>query len=211
MSDHDARPEADADDLLARFPAEVEPPAGLRDQVVEALRAQGLVRPTSTSRQPFAYWALTAAAAALAFLGGRASASGPSPVSRAITDASATPGLAVPEGRSAWAFLLFEDGRFDAGDLSPDEVARTYDSWARAAAAQGVVILAEKFADEETILVGGTETTRPVGLGAPPGMLGGIFVVAAPTRAAAIAVARETPHHELGGIVLVREIDRAPR
>jgi hypothetical protein len=211
MSDHHARPETDADDLLARVPAEVEPPAALRDQVVGSLRAQGLLRGTPTSSPSFAYWALTAAAAVLAFLGGRASANDASPIPPDLAVAPATPGLAVPEGSSAWALLLFEDGRFDAGDQSPEVVARTYDAWARVAAARGFLILAEKFADEETLLVDGEATTRPVGFVIPPGMLGGMFVVVAPTREAALALARETPHHEMGGIVLMREFDRTSR
>jgi hypothetical protein len=53
--------------------------------------------------------------------------------------------------------------------------------------------------------------TRPLSIMPPPGMLGGMFVVAAPDREAAVALARETPHHALGGIVVVREIDRMPR
>jgi hypothetical protein len=214
MRDQDPLPHGDDDDLLAGMPAEVEPPAELRAQVVDALRAQGLVRGARAPRVPLAYWALSAAAVLAAFLAGRASGDGLTPrvpEAREIAVVSGTPGLAIPEGSSAWAFLLYEDGRFDAGDRRPDEVARAYDAWGRAAAARGVMLLGEKFSDEETLLVGGEARSRPLGVVAPPGTLGGIFIVAAPTREAALALARETPHHEMGGMVLMREIDRVPR
>lgn len=107
--------------------------------------------------------------------------------------------------------MLYEDGRFDPGESTPDEVARAYGAWARAAAAQGVMLMAEKFSDEETLLVDGEARARPFGVDEPPGVLGGVFVVAAPTREAALALARETPHHEMGGIVVLREIGRGPR
>lgn len=214
MTDHDPVLDGDADDLLAGMPAEVEPPAELRAQVVDALRAQGLVRGAAVPRTPLAYWALSATAVLVAFLAGRASADGfPSGAREApeIAVAPGIPGLAIPEGSSAWAFLLYEDARFDAEGLSPDEVARVYDAWGRAATARGVMLMGEKFSDEETLLVGGEAITRPLGFASAPGMLGGIFVVAAPTREAALALARETPHHEMGGIVLMREIDRQRR
>jgi hypothetical protein len=214
MTDHDPLSDRDAGDLLGGMPAEVEPPAELRAEVVDALRAQGLVRRASAPRTPLVYWALSATAVLVAFLAGRASADGltpGAPEAPEIAVARGTPGLAIPEGSSAWAFLLYEDGRFDAGELSPDEVARAYDAWARAATESGVMLMGEKFSDEETLLVGGEATTRPLDFTGPPGMLGGIFVVAAPTREAALALASETPHHEMGGIVLMREIDREPR
>lgn len=214
MSDHGPRPEYDADELLGGVPAEIEPPAGLRHQVVGALRAQGLVRETPTSWPPVPYWLLTVAATVMAFLGGRASANGVLPQSGdapEIAVATGAPGLTIPVGSSAWVFLLYEDERFDAADRSPAEIARSYEAWARRSAERGIMLLAEKFADTETLLVQGEATTRPLGLAVPPGMLGGMFVVAAPTREAALALARETPHHDLGGIVLMREIDRASR
>ena len=213
MKDDDILPDGDADDLVAGMPAEVEPPAELHAQVVDALRAQGLVRGAPAPRPPLAYWALSAAAVLVAFLAGRAGAGLPpgAPTAPETAVAPGTPGLAIPEGSSAWALLLYEDRRFDAGALSPGEVARAYDAWGRAAAARGVMLMGEKFSDEETLLVGGEVTTRPLSFAALPGMLGGIFVVAAPTREAALALAREMPHHELGGIVLMREIDRGPR
>lgn len=213
MSDDDPRVDGDAVDPLAGMPAEVEPPAELRAQVVDALRAQGLVRGAREPRMPLAYWSLSAAAVLVAFLAGRASddglAHGVEGAPESVV-APASPGLAVPEGRSAWALMLYEDERFDPGESTPDEVARAYGAWARAAAAQGVMLMAEKFSDEETLLVDGEARTRPFAVDAPPGMLGGMFVVAAPTREAALALARETPHHEMGGIVLLREIDRGP-
>ena len=214
MRDHDLLSNGGAEDLLAGIPAEVEPPAELHAQVVDALRAQGLLREPPARRMPFAYWALSAAAVLAAFLAGRASGDGLLPVALEkpyVAVAQSTPELAIPEGSSAWAFLLYEDGRFDAGQLSPEEVARTYAAWAQLASARGVMLMAEKFSDEETLLVGGEARPRPLGVAAPPGTLGGIFIVAAPTREAALALARETPHHEMGGIVLMREIDRGPR
>lgn len=213
MSDDDPRVDGDAVDPLAGMPAELEPPAELRAQVVDALRAQGLVRGAREPRTPLVYWSISAAAVLVAFLAGRASDDG---LRRGLEEAPesvvapASPGLAVPEGSSAWALMLYEDERFDPGESTPDEVARAYGAWARAAAAQGVMLMAEKFSDEETLLVDGEARTRPFGVDAPPGMLGGMFVVAAPTREAALALARETPHHEMGGIVLLREIDRGP-
>jgi hypothetical protein len=214
MSDHDPQADGGATDPLAGISAEVEPPLELRAHVVDALRAQGLVRGARTSRAPLAYWTLSAAAVLVAFLAGRASDDGlPRGGEEAPESVVAPtgPGLVVPEGSSAWALMLYEDGRFDPGESTPDEVARAYGAWARAAAAQGVMLMAEKFSDEETLLVDGEARTRPFGGDAPPGMLGGMFVVAAPTREAALALARETPHHEMGGIVVLREIDRGPR
>jgi hypothetical protein len=219
MRDDDPRAERDTDDLLAGIPVELEPPVELRGHVVDTLRERGLVRSVSAIGSRLRYWAVTVAAALVAFLGGRMTASPPEPVATApaasvettTTAPEGTPGLQIPEGRSAWAFLLYEDARFDAGDRSLEEVVRIYDAWGSAAAAAGVLLLGEKFADEETLLVEGQATARPLGAAAPPGMLGGMFVVAAPTQEAALALARETPHHEMGGIVLMREIDRIDR
>lgn len=219
MSDHDRGQEPDTDAWLADVPPELEPPPELRGQVLDALRERRLVRRGRPERSRLRHWALTAAAALVAFLGGRMSASrAPAPTggSEAVTSGPVValegmPGLEIPPGSSAWALLLYEDGRFDAGDRSPEEVARAYDAWGAAAAAAGVMLLGEKFADEETLLVEGSAETGPLGFAEAPGVLGGMFVVAAPTRQDALALARETPHHEMGGVILMREIDRLPR
>lgn len=216
MKDQDLPRDAETEDLLAGQAAEVQPPAELHVQVVDALRARGLIRATPGRGPTLAWWSFTAAAAVVAFFAGRMTAAAPGSTADAVggpsvVAAGAPPPLMIPDGRSAWMFLLYEDGRFDAGDLRPHEVARAYDAWAAAAADQGVLLLGEKFADEETLVTGAEVITRPLSITAPPGMLGGMLVVAAPDRAAAVALARETPHHELGGIVVVRQIDRRPR
>jgi hypothetical protein len=77
MTDHDVRPDPDAEDLLAGQPPEAQPPPELRAHVVDALRARALSRGAPPLRPTLAWWTLTAAAALVAFLGGRMTAATP--------------------------------------------------------------------------------------------------------------------------------------
>jgi hypothetical protein len=199
--DEDPRPEG-PDPLLDGQAAEVSPPAGLRREVVARLRREGLV----VAGAPWLRWTVTAAALAVAFVGGRASVP-PVDWTAGPPEARSPAAGALAAGPRQWALLLYEDARFDAGDATADELVGVYARWAEAERERGGLILAEKLADTETLLAGGEATTRAVGPAAGAGALTGLFIVEAPDRAAALDVARRTPHHRFGGVVLVRAID----
>ncbi len=188
--------------------AEVAPPADLRAQVVGRLHAEGLLPGLAgPGRSPgaggagatLARWALTAAAVVVGFLGGRATAS-PAAV-------DGVGGAPAPAG-ARWALFLYEDGPMAIGDRSLDEVEGEYVAWARQAAEAGTLVLGEKLAEVEFVLDSeAPPLERPLGVGDPPGILTGMFVVEAPSLEAAVEAARSTPHRAFGGTVLIRPID----
>ncbi len=208
------------DELLAELPPEVSPPEGLRADVVHRLATLGMVTPPAPARSfvPMAPWtrgALTAAAVIVAFFAGRSSL--PSRTDTPPLDPSAPPmstqspetfGDTTAGGAAArWAFLLYEDERYNPNGLSLPQIDSAYLGWVDDRRAAGVVDRAEKLGATEFALSAGPPVTRPAGAHGPHGILTGIFLVRAPTLEAALQLARETPHWRMGGNVVVRFLE----
>lgn len=80
-----------------------------------------------------------------------------------------------------------------------------YSAWAGSLAQAGRLVGAEKLTDAGSAVSGdGDETVRS----SVPGAVSGYFLVRAADEAAALAIARESPHVKYGGIVEVRMIER---
>lgn len=180
------------DALLRTVPTEENPPPGLREQVVDRLVSDGLVRTGHKSVAARLRWTLAAAALIAAFFAGRETA----PV----------PG-GSPADPASYALLLFDDEGYDPGQLAPEEVVALYAEWAARERDDGTLVLAEKLADEETLLAGNVTSRRRAGTGTTPGNLSGIFLIRAASREEAVRIAQDLPHRRLGGAVLVRAID----
>jgi hypothetical protein len=80
-----------------------------------------------------------------------------------------------------------------------------YSAWAGSLAQAGSLVGAEKLTDAGAAVSGdGEEAVRSSVVGA----VSGYFLVRAPDEAAALAIARESPHVKYGGVVEVRMIER---
>jgi hypothetical protein len=163
------------------LPREVTPPPELEARVVSALRAEGLLRPTTTIS-----WMHVAAALVLLAVGifiGRAWPQQPSDP------------IATSDPR--FLFLLTE------ADTSGDDAARAeaYRQWAVQQRDAGRQISGERLADS------GVAVVRRGELPIARAEVQGFFVVSASTLDEAVTVARSSPHVQSGGTIIVRQID----
>ncbi|MBL8114090.1 MAG: hypothetical protein JNK60_14515 [Acidobacteria bacterium] len=168
---------------LSALPREEAPPAGLEERVLDALRAEGLVRSRAARRALPAFLAL--AAALILFAAGLF-------VGRWQRPAQSSP-------PSRYVLLLYR------GEMKPPASAeeeavfvREYTNWMRQQAASGLLVDGEKLGDASR-LVGPTEAPDA------PDLLG-YFIVGVSTFDEAEAIARAHPHARHGGLVVVKEI-----
>jgi hypothetical protein len=164
-------------------------PASLRQRIRGSLLSRGLL---SYERRSRARWGILAAAAALVFVAGFATAR-----TRAQPQHSAAP----PSGTPKYALILY--GGFE-GDTGTAHTAREqeYGKWARGLSGDA------KF-------VGGEELGRFVGeytaqseLGAPTtGRVAGFFLIDASSDAIARRIAKDCPHLKYGGRILVQAVE----
>lgn len=161
---------------MTEFRREIEPPPGLEDRVVAALRDRGHLR---LSRRWSSARVLAAAAAALVlFLSGYAIGASTAPI-----------GPAEDGGSPRFLLLLHETPATATTGVPEPQLVEEYRQWARGVSAEGTPIQGEKLKD------------------APGETLSGFFIVAAPTREAAEAIAASCPHARYGGRIEVRQID----
>jgi hypothetical protein len=106
-----------------------------------------------------------------------------------------------------WLLLLVEDERYDAPTDSAAVAARVaeYGAWAGELAQAGQLVRANELGPERTVLRQGAPDVR-VMVGAASGEVTGYFIVTAPSRDAAEAIARGSPHVRHGGVVVVRPV-----
>ena len=182
---------ADERRRLDALASEEAPPADLEGRVVAALKGSGTIASPDGSRRKtfFASRALAVAAAiVIAFASGRAS--------RRETP-SRTPG-------PRFALFLYEGPRFVAGPEG-DRVLE-YRAWARRLRAAGVEINGERLEDGGISVTPGGETEEVPASTSAGERLAGYFIVAAPRRESAVAIAKSCPHARHGGTVVVRPI-----
>lgn len=165
---------------LSALPREEDPPAELEARVLDALRAEGLVRPRGARRVPPAFLAL--AAALVLFAAG------------VLAGRSQRPAPSSPPSR--YVLLLYQGGMKPPASAEEEAVfVREYTSWMREQAASGRYVDGEKLGDDH----------RLVGVSEGPDLLG-YFIVGAASLDEAEAIARAHPHAKHGGLVVVKEI-----
>jgi hypothetical protein len=203
------------------------PPPHLEESVVAALASEGLVGNTAAgaagsggphappgrparvpTRRAWAWGALALAASLAAFF------AGVSISDRGAGSEDALPETVGPPGPERWLLLLYEDAAYRA-PATPEESAERiaeYVAWVEDLREQGVAVDGEELAGPvESEMLDGRRGAIETGPGAPSGPVGtvaGYFVVEAPDREAAIAIARTSPHLAHGGTVVVRRIVR---
>jgi hypothetical protein len=176
MTDEDLT--RDERDRLARARVPVEPPSGLEDRTVRALRERGLVRrprPRAIAIGAFA------AAAAIVLAAGWAA------MSR----------TAAPGAGPRFVLLLYAGTDAPAG--TADIRRQEYAAWARELASRGVAITGEELGSE-TLEVG-TGASSAADL-----LPRGFFVVSAESLEAAERIAATCPHLRHGGRIAVKRI-----
>jgi hypothetical protein len=196
------------------------PPPDLEESVVAALAGEGLVgggamgpgaggRPARVpSRRAWAWGAFALAACLAAFFAGISISD------RGAGREDALPGTVGPPAPERWLLLLYEDAAYDAPATPEESAARVaeYVAWVEDLREQEVVVDGEELAGPvESEMLDGRRGAIETGPGAPSGPVGtvaGYFVVEAPDREAAIAIARTSPHLAHGGTVVVRRIVR---
>lgn len=183
------------------------------DRLSEAVPPAGGAGTTGGRREPqtprvpahrvWAWGALALAACLAAFFAGIS-----------ISDRGAGRGPTAPAAPARYLLLLYEDESYRAPVTPAEREARVaeYVEWAAELRERGIEIEGEELApsaeaDRLEGRVDGVEVARGAPAG-PAGRLAGYFVVEAPDRAAALAIARTTPHLEHGGTVVVRRVMR---
>lgn len=158
------------------------PPKALEDQVVSALKNEGLIEKTKPMNQYIKYAAGIAASIALFFAGnyfGKNSA------------------LAVDiDPLNGYLMILKEDANFQPGD--PMEMFQEYAAWMNGLAEKGVEITGQELKDtawevtaEGTTALGSEADTRVTGY----------FIIQADNEKEALGVVRDNPHLKYGGTI----------
>lgn len=160
--------------------------------------ALGAPRPRRAPRRPPVPWA----AAAALFVAGFACA-------WLLRPERATPGERLTDaGPDAWLLLLHEPPGAALEPAAEAAAVAEYAAWARALAGEGRLVAGEKLADEPGWrLDPGGAPGGPLPSLDEAGGVAGYFVLRAPDRAAALALARGCPHLSHGGWIEVRRID----
>lgn len=159
---------------------DIEPPGGLKKDVVRELRQRGVVRPPLSVR--LARISAGVAGAAVLVMAGAL-------LRPAFTESPPTGTTESPR----FLMLLYEDDSFRE---DPGQVAE-YGAWAASLRAEGRDVYGEKLAPE-SVTIGGVVR----GAGAT-----GLFVISAASLEEAQMLARESPHVQYGGQVVVRPIE----
>lgn len=164
-------------------PRELTPPRGLEDRTVNALKRQGLLRPSGGRAHG---WWRQAVAAVLLFAIGAAAG---------VMWDNAKAMIATSQPRF---LLLLQDGP----PLSPQQESRVvadYRAWAARLREEGRYVTGERLASE-AVAVPDVALPRA-------DAIEGYFIVSAADLGEAVAVARTSPHVRHGGHVVVRPID----
>jgi hypothetical protein len=167
-------------DRLAGARVAVEPPSGLEDRTVRALRERGLVR--RPRPRAIAIGAVAAAAAIVLAAGWAA-------MSR----------TAAPDDAPRFVLLLYAGADASAG--TADTRRREYAAWARDLASRGVAITGEELGDDTREVGAGASSSSSADL-----LPRGFFVVSAESLEAAERIAATCPHIRYGGRIVIRRI-----
>ena len=168
---------------LGRLPAEAAPDPALRARVIDA------------GRPARARWVARAAVAASLVLAGA--------LAGALLRGGLPRATTAPPAGDQYVLLLYEAPEQSRAASDPTEAGSVEEhrAWARRLHAAGALVGGEKLAPERQVLASPT-SAAPVGA-----LLGGYFVITAPSFEEAVAVARSCPHVVHGGAVEVRRIE----
>ena len=186
--------QAEPQDPARSLAGGVEPPLGLKQRVLQTLRARGLIAPPSRPSRTVTQILLYATAALVLFAGG-ALVGG-----RRLAPAT--------DPRPRFALFLYEDAAYRP-TVSHAELVAEYAAWADSLRRQNVLVIAEELGQEDAAVLhgfGGSVAVSPGDVETVVGRLAGIFIVRAATGEEALALARQCPHLKYGGRVALRRI-----
>jgi hypothetical protein len=172
----------------------VEPSPALKQEVLQTLRARGLLAPVPRPRRAVVRTLASTAAGLALFAAGVAVGGRRSP--------------AAPDPRPRFALLLYEDAAFRPA-VSHRELVAEYSAWADSLRGQRALVMGEELdSAEAAVLVGtgGVVTWSPGDVESVAGRLAGFFIVRASTTEDALAIARRCPHLKYGGRVALRRL-----
>jgi len=211
--DRDKNPEEVEATVLRSLADAPVPSAELEERIVRALEKRGVIH--STRRRAIMAISKTvgiAAALGVVFLGGftvgvrKVSGSNRQPAQVATAPATSN--------ANQYMLLMFMRGRQDAPAPATDGAREAYKAiiseyrdWANARASEGRLLSAEKLADDTRVMAGRGEALTIAESASTDRVLGGYFLITAPSLDDAIALAKTHPHLKYGGEVEVRPIE----
>lgn len=216
MSDE---PTKDSDEMeqriLRALADEPTPSAELEDRIVRALEQRGLIH--STRRRVVMAISKTvgiAVALGLVFLGG---------FTVGVKKVAGSNGGSRPEAATAsipattdhpYMLLMFMRSQQEAPAPASDRAREAYEAiiaeyraWADARASEGRLLSAEKLGKDTRVMTGRGEALTIAESANTDRVLGGYFLITAPSLEDAIALAKSHPHLKYGGEVEVRPIE----
>jgi hypothetical protein len=199
--------------LLRSLADEPEPSADLEHRIAQELERRGFVRAGGR------HWIMStmkvvgvAAALGVVFLIGFKTGDGRASSAASGATASVPP---APSGGDEYMLLMFMRAPHDAKAPAPDRTSEgyraiiaEYRAWAEARAAEGRLVSAEKLSDATRVMTGRGESLSIATSSKTDRVLGGYFLITAPTLEDAIALAKTHPHLKYGGEVEVRPIEK---
>jgi hypothetical protein len=214
MSDDRDKKLSDAEARAMRSLAvDCQPSAGVEDRIVTELKRRGAIRADGGWTMKITKSVVAAAIVAAAFFGGfvagnrGATASKPAGETAAATEATSD---------AAGQYMLLMYSRVDPGadvhvEATGEEDYRAivdeYRQWAFARDAEGRLVSAEKLSDETRVMEGSGEHMTIAADANSDRVLGGYFLITAPSLDDAIELAKSHPHLKYGGEIEVRPIE----
>lgn len=211
MSDDPNKNWTDAEATVLRsLQDEPVPPAGVEDRVVDALKRRGQIRVQGGSIAMIGKTAGLVVAAAVVFVGGFVTGNR----NVEATKTTEMPAVATEPAASAdnqYMLLMFTRGEDPSDEPMADAdfaaIVAEYRQWAEDRAAEGRLVDAQKLASTTRVMTAGAGGVSVEPDAHPDRVLGGYFLITAPSLEEAIELTRTHPHLKYGGEVEVRPIE----
>jgi hypothetical protein len=215
MSDDPNKHWSDAEaNALRSLAAGSEASPGLEDRIVTELKRRGAIRVNGgwimKISKTAAALIIVAATFATGFVAGK----------RAETAPASAPVVADANTDGQYMLLMFtrvdparaQSGTETAGTPEYSDaykaIIEEYRQWAIAREQEGRLVSAEKLADATRVMTGTGERLAVATHSATDRILGGYFLITAPTLEDAVALAKTHPHLKYGGEVEVRPVEK---
>ena len=171
----------------------INPPASLKRQVTESLRARGVLAAQNKQRLVASLLTFGVAAAVLLVSGVL--------IGRQF-------GAPAQDSRPRFALFLYEDAAF-VPTLTHEALVAEYKAWGDSLGRQGRLVMGEELSQQGVVTLAGsgtaTQETRS-DVRSEAGVIGGFFIVRATDIDDALAIARQCPHLRHGGRVVLRRL-----